>query len=230
MLEYPISICDHDGKPLKGQKSYTTNSLEARYKSTQPPVFITELPTGQRPQCSLIEGIFLINTTPLGSHKTISDYAKFLLKRYIISQFNRGSQEVQVIFDNPGHLANTPKYFERQRRDAIATVSLGHCCDEVTANTKIPSRKWRENFLNCRQCKQSQSDLLAHISLTILALTLSPSRYCMQQEHLMGQRQIQLGSSGETTTNSQTQLFTAMPRKRTPGYGCMPERPTVLMF
>ena len=34
MLLYPIS-CDHDGKPLKGQKSYTTNSLEAtrRYKT-----------------------------------------------------------------------------------------------------------------------------------------------------------------------------------------------------
>ena len=76
LLEYPVALCDHDGKLLKGQKSYTTNSLEARYKTSQPPVFTAALPTGWRTQCSLIEGMFLINTTPLSSYKTISDYAK----------------------------------------------------------------------------------------------------------------------------------------------------------
>ena len=37
ILVHPISLHDHDGKPLKGQKSYTTNSLEAthRYKTAQ---------------------------------------------------------------------------------------------------------------------------------------------------------------------------------------------------
>ena len=79
MLEYPISVCDHEDKPLEDQKSYTTNSLEARYNNTQPRVFITELPTGWRPQCSLIEGMFLNNTTPLGSCKTTSEYVTLYL-------------------------------------------------------------------------------------------------------------------------------------------------------
>ena len=48
LLEYPVALCDHDGKLLKGQKSYTTNSLEARYKTSQPPVFTAALPTGWR--------------------------------------------------------------------------------------------------------------------------------------------------------------------------------------
>ena len=33
LLQLPLAICDHDGNPLKGQKSYTTNCLQARYKA-----------------------------------------------------------------------------------------------------------------------------------------------------------------------------------------------------
>ena len=170
LLEYPVALCDHDGKLLKGQKSYTTNSLEARYKTSQPPVFTAALPTGWRPQCSLIEGMFLINTTPLSSHKTISDYAKFLLKRYVVSQFSRGSEEVH---DHPGHVMNTPKFFEHQRRDASATVTLGHCCDEVTSNTKIPPQKWREN---CRECKQSLVRFVGTYFLNNIGTYLQPQQ------------------------------------------------------
>ena len=54
-----------------------------------------------------------VNTTPLGSHKTMSDYAKFLFTRFVLTQFKRGCHEVHVIFDNPGRLQNTPKYFEQ---------------------------------------------------------------------------------------------------------------------
>ena len=46
LLQYPLSICDNDGNPLKGQKSYTTQSLQARYKESSPAVFTTELPSG----------------------------------------------------------------------------------------------------------------------------------------------------------------------------------------
>ena len=41
----------------------------------------------------------------------MADYAKFLLRRFIISQFTKQGSEVHVIFDNPGRIQNTPKYF-----------------------------------------------------------------------------------------------------------------------
>ena len=36
--EYPLSISDSDGNPIKGQKSYFTKSIEGRYKSSSTPV------------------------------------------------------------------------------------------------------------------------------------------------------------------------------------------------
>jgi len=54
----------------------------------------------------------------------------FLLQRYIIPQFHKGSHEVHVVFDNPGQLQNTPKYFEHQRRDSKQVISGDHICHE----------------------------------------------------------------------------------------------------
>ena len=76
------------------------------------PVFLPSLPW--RPECCMLEGMFIINTTPLGSHKLMSDYAKFLITRFVMTQFKRGCHEVHIIFDNPGRLTNTPKYFKHK--------------------------------------------------------------------------------------------------------------------
>ena len=84
LLELPLAISDNDGNPLKGQKSYTSRSLEARYKSATPAAFTTDLPWTL--ECSLIEGMFIINTTPLGHHKSLGDYASFLLKTNAVSE------------------------------------------------------------------------------------------------------------------------------------------------
>ena len=66
-------------------------------------------------------GMELINTMPLGSHKTMEDYAKFLMMRYLLTNlltnFNKGSSEVHLVFGNPGHLKNSPRYFEQARWD-----------------------------------------------------------------------------------------------------------------
>ena len=74
-------------------------------------------------------------------------------------QFSRGSSEVQVVFENPGRLQNTLKYFEHLRRDALAIVLQDHCCDEILTNTQIP-KNWRENLLNCQRCKRGLVTLL----------------------------------------------------------------------
>ena len=96
----------------------------------------------------------MINTTPTGSHTTFEDYGNFLIRRFIIPQWVKGAIEVHIIFDNPGRLGETPKYFERYRRDCTAQVMTGHLCDEVNGNTIIP-KPWRANFINCRNCKRS---------------------------------------------------------------------------
>ena len=122
LLQYPLSLSDTEGNPLTGQKSYFTKCLETRYQKAVPPIITPCLPNGWKPQCSLLEGMFIINTSPLYQHKTLGDYSSFLLKRFILPQFHKGSQEVHVIFDKPGHLQNTPKYFEQKRRDASSTL------------------------------------------------------------------------------------------------------------
>ena len=94
LIELPLAIADNMGNPIKGQKSYTTKFLEARYKNTT--AFSTRL--SFIPECVLLEGMFLINTTPLGSHNTMSDYGRFLFSRFILTQFRRGCSEVHVIF------------------------------------------------------------------------------------------------------------------------------------
>ena len=86
LSELPLALCDHDGNLFKGQKSYTTSTLETMYKEATVPITTTYLPENWKPECTIIEGMFLINTTPLGMHKTFGDYAKFLLQRHIKPQ------------------------------------------------------------------------------------------------------------------------------------------------
>ena len=149
LITYPLAICK-DGKPNKGTKSYTTQSLEARYKQTN--VFTAHNPI--KPECCLLEGMFIINTAPLGIHRTLSEYANFLMKRFIVTQFKQGCKEVHVIFDSPGRLANTPKFFEQARRDESSSISGNHYCDDLDGKTSVSRGKWRENLLNCRECKR----------------------------------------------------------------------------
>ena len=123
LIELPLAIADNAGNLQKGQKSYTTRFLESWYKNA----FFTQLP--YKPECSILEGMFLINTVLLGSHKTMSDYGRFLFTRFIQTQFKHGCFEVHVIFDNSGRVANTPRY-------KSASLSNEHCCDPVTNTMK----------------------------------------------------------------------------------------------
>ena len=70
----------------------------------------SDIPVGWQPECVLLEGMFLINTKPLGMHKCLADYANFLLARHVATQFSRGAVEVHIIFDNPGRLPAMIQY------------------------------------------------------------------------------------------------------------------------
>lgn len=110
--------------------------------------------------------MFLINTNPLGSQKTLGDYATFLMKRFILPQFRKGTVEVHVIFDNPGCLQNSPKYFEHQQRDKTTEVASNHECIDFDSSIRIDPRKWRKNFINCRICKRKLVIFLGNYFLT----------------------------------------------------------------
>lgn len=172
LIELPLAISDHQGSPNKGQKSYMTKAIGNRYKKSQQPMILSEYPHGWQPQCILSEGMFMINTSPLGSHTTYGDYAMFLIQRHITSHFSRDCVEVDLIFDNPGQLKNTPKYFEHKRRDNAATIAADHACEDFNENTKLPT-KWRESVLNCRKCKRTLVCFLAQFMLKHVKTHLS---------------------------------------------------------
>ena len=139
-IELPLAIATNDGKPLKGQKKYTTKAIQNRYHKVSPPIISNSLPTGWIPDGCILEGMFLINTSPLGSHKTFNDYGHFLIQCYIVPQYSRGCNQVHILFDQPGRLLFTPKYFEQKQRDKQAKVSSGHTCDTFAG--QHPSSKW----------------------------------------------------------------------------------------
>ena len=144
-IQFPLAISDNKGNPIKGQKSYATKFLGKKYKNSACPIILNNTPPGWTPQCAVLEGMFIINTSPLGTHKTYGEYASFLLRRFLMSQFNRGCKEVHVLFDNPERL-KLPKIFERDRRDKTSSISV-HTCDTIEPNNLIPA-KWRESVIN----------------------------------------------------------------------------------
>ena len=174
-LVLPLSLTDNEGNPLKGKKSYFTRSLEARYKQSTIPIVTPYLPEGWELECSIVEGMFLINTSPLRKQTTMADYALFLLRRFIVSQFHKGSKEVHVIFDNPGHLKNIPKY-EQKRRDKATQVLADHKCDDITSDSAIPHKKWRESVINCRRCKRMLAQYIGKFFLSNASTYLGSSQ------------------------------------------------------
>ena len=110
----------------------------------------------------------MMNTNPFGIHKNFSDYAKFLIQRHIMPQFYKGSSEIHVLFDIPGRLPNTPKYFEQKRRDEQAAVSEQHYYDDINGSTRIPTRKWHNGLLNCRDCERKLVNFLLSCTLHLI--------------------------------------------------------------
>ena len=97
-IELPRAISDPYGNLHKGQKSYTTKWLENRYED----LICNQLPGGWVPDVVVLEGMFMINTSPLITHSTMKDYSQFLLRRFVFHHLTNGCSEIHVVFDNPG--------------------------------------------------------------------------------------------------------------------------------
>ena len=92
---------------MKGQKSIATNFFQARYKSTA--LISHTLPTNWIPDLVNLEGMFLIHTKPLHGNKNMKDHGNFLMRRFIVPYFKKGSQEIHLLFDDPREAAGKSK-------------------------------------------------------------------------------------------------------------------------
>ena len=155
-IEQPRAICDEYSLPIKGQKSSVTKFYESRYKESN--LITNKMNSEWVPDSVIIEGMFIINTKPLTSHKTMASYGSFLIRRFILPHYLRGSTQVHVLFDNPGQLEENPKAFEQARRDSAGT-SLNHTCWILFDEAEVPT-KWNDT-LKCRQCKRSLTKFLS---------------------------------------------------------------------
>lgn len=90
----------------------------------------------------IMEGMFLINTKSLNNHRTMDEYGKFLIRRFITPHFHKGSKEVHLLFDSPGQLGENPKSFKQARRDS--SLPSEHICWVFFNEAEIPA-KWNES-------------------------------------------------------------------------------------
>ena len=147
-LELPRAISDPHGKAHTGVKSYATKWLEKRYEK----IVMCTLPSEWIPDVVLLEGMFLIQTSPLSTHHSMSEYSSFLFRRFALPHFIHGSMEVHILFDNPGRQPSSPKSLEQRRRDLVSSLPQDHQ-HSTFADTCSPPPKWRE-LLGCRDCKR----------------------------------------------------------------------------
>ncbi|CAC5399271.1 unnamed protein product [Mytilus coruscus] len=78
----------------------------------------------------ILEGMSLIYTIPLSSHRTFSDYAEFLSNRWIVkSHIQFKAQEIHVVFDHPNRNGTSPTDIERSRRihDFVSEKNIQYC-------------------------------------------------------------------------------------------------------
>ena len=61
---------------------------------------------GWVPDSVVLEGMFLINTSPLVTHRTMKDYAQFTIRKFAVTH------QVHIVFDSPGQNPHRPKTFE----------------------------------------------------------------------------------------------------------------------
>ena len=116
-----------------------------------------------------MEGMF---TSPLGSHSTFGDYARFSTQRHIAPIF----QEVALrcIFysttqDNLRTHPNSLSIREGMSQQQLLLVTR----DDINESTRLPT-KWRENVLHCCKCKRSLVCFLAEFMLKHMHSHLSP--------------------------------------------------------
>ena len=140
------------------------------YKQAQ--IVSNTFPPGWVPDTVILEGMFLIQTTPLPTLSTMRDYVQLLIAKFVRPHLLAGVTEIHVVFDNSGSLPETPKEIEQCRRDACAgTQTSDHRCMVFDASEKVPD-KWRA-VLGCRTCKIALTHFIAGEMLELTASVMN---------------------------------------------------------
>lgn len=154
----PKALMDNDGLPYKSTKSTVTTFLERRY--TSPPIISNTLPPQWIPHSAILEGMFMIQVSPLPSMSCMEEYAKLLLSIFVKPYFCAGVIEVHVVFDSPGTQKESPKEIKQYTRDRSYKEGIwDHNCTDFSSDLLIPD-KWRI-ILGCRVCKKNLTHYLA---------------------------------------------------------------------
>ena len=204
-LELPRALADEDSTPTKGQKSNTINFYARRYgdKAIQP-----AFPSRWHPDLVVIEGMFMINTTPLRIHSKLIEYVRHLVERYMGYYLKTGVAEVHIVFDDPGRMKKSPKAIEQTRRDATATnIGPNHEHVTFTDDMKVPS-KWRE-VIECRTCKRQ---LVVYMGDAIL----TTGQYLLRE----GQKLVVAGAGEELDQDSAWYTTNLGIEQLAPAYKC----------
>lgn len=155
-----------DGLPYKGTKSSTTTFLQRRY--TDPAAVIQQLPIGWVPDTVILEGMFMIQISPLPTMSCMQDYVKLLISKFLQPHLRCGVKEIHVVFDAPGSQNESPKEIEQYRRDkTVVTRDIQHHCTSFCSDLLLTD-KWR-SILNCRTCKKELSVYIADDLLNLVS-------------------------------------------------------------
>ena len=192
--QVPRALVDGKGFPQKASKASTTGFYEKRYAKL--PVILNSFPPLWVPHSVILEGMFMIQTTPLPTVSNMNDYVILLINQFVKPHIKAGVQEVHVqevhvVFDTPGSMKETPKELEQKRRDeSVQTTKVDHICGHIDNNTTVPTN-WR-SFLTCRRCKKDLTEYLATEILNVV-----PSIFSAEQAVFCN-----IGVDAYTTSNS----------------------------
>ncbi|CAC5377139.1 unnamed protein product [Mytilus coruscus] len=106
-ISLPRAIVDHDGLPYKGDKSKTLGIYHSRY----PEAFENKLHF--KPDCVIIDGMFILNSKPLkSSNRLFAHFLVSLFNRWIIPYIQLNTKEIHIVFDDQSPQLS-PKDIER---------------------------------------------------------------------------------------------------------------------
>jgi hypothetical protein len=171
-IQLPRALCDAEGIPEKGQKSWASSVFKKQY----PNIFYPQLPVTPPDvhTAYIIDGMFIINSSPLSVHTSFAAYAEFLFQKWIIRPHNLyKASEVHLVFDHPNRQGLSPKDIERTRRGKVVQESD---FDVITMDTPLPSN-WR-SFISVRQHKRLLINFIS-VQFLLLANRFFPNGECL---------------------------------------------------
>ena len=197
-IALPRALVDEYGFPHKANKSGPTNFSKNRYSTHH----IIEFPKNWTPDAVLLEGMFMIQTTPILG---IVDYCQLLANWFVLPHFKNGVKQVHVIFDCPNTNNKSPKEIERNKRDKEHKVTSHHTHANITQSGEIPSN-WRDDIINCHECKKN----LCHFLGMDMLQTVQTSLQEGQQFFTSGGFYGTLFNKCMLTTNSSTEIIESL--------------------